>query len=107
MYLARDVSVFLQNAFNGMKAIRATDSWTAQLLFHARQPVFGGVFISSATKFTKSVVVAAVLATIGLLSVSKEAGEGARPTQFTAGLAVLVRRCVSACAPASSAGAWQ
>ena len=46
MSLARDLSVFLQNAFDGMKAVRATDSWTAQLLFHARQPVFGGVINS-------------------------------------------------------------
>jgi len=43
MSLARDLSVFLQNALDGMKAVRATDSWTAQLLFHARQPVFGGL----------------------------------------------------------------
>jgi hypothetical protein len=47
MPLARYLSVFPQNAFNGLNAVRATDSWTAQLLFHARQPVFGGVINSS------------------------------------------------------------
>jgi hypothetical protein len=46
MSLAGYVSVFLKNAFNGLNAVRATDSWTAQLLFHTRQPVFGGVINS-------------------------------------------------------------
>src|SRR5438045_8760183 len=51
MSLARDFSVFLQNAFDGMKAVRAADSWAAQFLFHARQPVLGGAIKSAAGFF--------------------------------------------------------